>query len=222
MPATVRPSRSPEGITLRHRSRCAARSGRPCDCRPAYQAQVYSPRDRKTLRKTFGSLADARAWRSEIHTALNRGTLRAPSRTTLELVGYRRRCNLLGLATSREGPRDGRGLAEKLRREEEAGDRRRWAQVDAAVGGFALHVIEDGAAEITLSVKASRERIRVEVADDGLAGTAPPGEGDAERAGWDLHFIQVLSDRCGIDGEGQECAWCELVDSGAFPSRAAR
>src|SRR5829696_4105674 len=30
-----------------------------------YQAQVYSPRDRKTLRKTFGSLTDARAWRSE-------------------------------------------------------------------------------------------------------------------------------------------------------------
>jgi Histidine kinase-like ATPase domain len=84
------------------------------------------------------------------------------------------------------------------------------------------HGTGDGAAEITLSVKASRERIRVEVADDGLAGTAPPGEGDAERAGWDLHFIQVLSDRCGIDGEGQECAWCELVDSGAFPSRAAR
>jgi integrase len=82
--ASARPSRSPEGIPLRHRSRCAARAGRLCECRPAYQAQVYSPRDRRTLRKTFGSLADVRAWRSETHTALNRGTLRAPSRTTLE------------------------------------------------------------------------------------------------------------------------------------------
>ena len=67
-----------------NRSRCATPSGRPCDCRPRYQAQVYSPRDRKTLRKTFGSLTDARAWRSETHTAPSRGTLRAPSRTTLE------------------------------------------------------------------------------------------------------------------------------------------
>jgi hypothetical protein len=77
-------------------------------------------------------------------------------------------------------------------------------------------------AEIILSVKASRERIRVEVSDDGPAVTATPGEEDAERAGWDLPFVQVLSDRWGIEGEGQECVWCELVDSGAFPSRAAR
>jgi integrase len=84
VPNAARPSRSPEGITLRHRSSCATRSNRPCDCRPRYQAQVYSPRDRRTLRKTFGSLADARTWRSETHTALTRGTLRAPNRTTLE------------------------------------------------------------------------------------------------------------------------------------------
>lgn len=54
-----------------------------CDCRPRYQAQVFSARDRKTIRKTFGSLADARAWRSETQTALRRGSARAPSRRTL-------------------------------------------------------------------------------------------------------------------------------------------
>ncbi len=78
-----RPNRRPEGITVRHSSRCATRRGGPCDCRPTYQAQAYSPRDRKTLRKTFRSLADARAWRSQAQTALHRRTLRAPSRTTL-------------------------------------------------------------------------------------------------------------------------------------------
>jgi len=42
------------------------------------------PRDRRTIRKSFRSLSDARAWRVETQSALNRGTLRAPSRTTLE------------------------------------------------------------------------------------------------------------------------------------------
>jgi integrase len=35
------------------------------------------------MRKTFATRADARAWRAETTTALNRGTLRAPTRTTL-------------------------------------------------------------------------------------------------------------------------------------------
>ena len=35
------------------------------------------------MRKTFRSLSEARAWRAETQTALHRGTLRAPSRTTL-------------------------------------------------------------------------------------------------------------------------------------------
>jgi integrase len=44
---------------------------------------VFSPRDHKTIRKTFDTLADARAWRAETQTALRRGTSRAPTRTTL-------------------------------------------------------------------------------------------------------------------------------------------
>jgi integrase len=73
-----------EGIVIRHSQACASQSGAGgCDCRPGYQAQVYSPRDRRTIRKTFTSLADARSWRAETQVALRRGTLRAPSRTTL-------------------------------------------------------------------------------------------------------------------------------------------
>ena len=84
MAAAPRSRRRPEGIAVRHAGRCQSRHKETCDCRPTYQAQVYSARDRKTIRKTFRSLADARAWRSEAQTALHRGTLRAPARTTLE------------------------------------------------------------------------------------------------------------------------------------------
>jgi hypothetical protein len=84
MPIANRLNRRPEGIAPRHAARCRSREDRPCDCRPTYQAQAYSPRDRRTIRKTFRSLSDARAWRSETQTALNRSTLRAPSRTTLD------------------------------------------------------------------------------------------------------------------------------------------
>ena len=76
-------ARRPEGIVIRHRSRCASMGGGSCDCRPGYQAQVFSSRDRKTIRKTFRTLSDARAWRAEAQSALRAGTLRAPTRTTV-------------------------------------------------------------------------------------------------------------------------------------------
>jgi Putative stress-induced transcription regulator len=53
-------NRRPEGIVVRHARRCPAHRGEGCDCRPSYQAQVFSARDRKTVRKTFRTLADAR------------------------------------------------------------------------------------------------------------------------------------------------------------------
>jgi integrase len=77
------PRRRPEGVVIRHSTGCASREGDPCDCRPGYQAQVFSARDQKTIRKTFKTLSDARAWRAETHAALRAGTVRAPTRTTL-------------------------------------------------------------------------------------------------------------------------------------------
>jgi len=75
----------PEGIVVRHAVGCASQLERGrCDCRPGYQAQVYSAAERRTIRKTFRTLADARAWRAETKAALERGSLRAPSRQTLE------------------------------------------------------------------------------------------------------------------------------------------
>ena len=70
---------------VRHSGGCASQLERGrCDCRPGYQAQVYSPAERRTIRKTFRTLADARAWRAETKAALERGSLRAPSRQSLE------------------------------------------------------------------------------------------------------------------------------------------
>jgi len=78
-----RSQRRPEGIVVRHTRPCPTRSGGRCRCRPGYQAQVFSARDGKTIRKTFATLADARAWRADTQTALRKQAMRAPGRTTL-------------------------------------------------------------------------------------------------------------------------------------------
>jgi hypothetical protein len=79
--ARTRPK--PEGIVVRHRRFCGSAEGRACSCRPGYQAQAYSPREERTIRRTFASLAEARAWRQETQVAVRAGKARAPSRTTL-------------------------------------------------------------------------------------------------------------------------------------------
>ncbi len=73
-----------EGVTVRHRKGCGSRGGLGCDCRPGYQAQVYSERDRYPIRKTFATLSEARAWRAKAHMAVRQGTLGMPCTTTLE------------------------------------------------------------------------------------------------------------------------------------------
>lgn len=72
-----------EGIEIRHGKVCPSRSDGTCRCKPTYQASVWSAVEQKRIRKTFPTLAEARAWRSEAHTAIRRGTLRAPSQMTL-------------------------------------------------------------------------------------------------------------------------------------------
>ena len=67
----------------RHARGCASRGGGACSCSPSYQAQVWSARDGKPIRKTFATVAEAKAWRQESQVALRRGSLRAPSPATL-------------------------------------------------------------------------------------------------------------------------------------------
>jgi integrase len=72
------------GITVRHARSCRARHGEACGCKPAYQAHVWSVRDRKRIRKTFPTLAAAKAWRHDASVALRKGEMKAPTRTTLK------------------------------------------------------------------------------------------------------------------------------------------
>ena len=72
-----------EGIQRRHSRRCGLHLGDDCTCTPTYQAQVWSNRDRKPIRKTLPTLAEALAWRQESQVALRRGTMRAPTQITV-------------------------------------------------------------------------------------------------------------------------------------------
>ncbi len=72
------------GVVARHRRGCdLGRGGLVCTCTPAFQAQVYSPRDRRPLRKTFADLGEAKAWRQEMQVAVRQGRAGAPSTVTL-------------------------------------------------------------------------------------------------------------------------------------------
>lgn len=75
----------PTGIRLRHSRTCPATADTAaiCRCTPAYEASVYSARDRKKLRKVFGNLSEARAWRHDTAGAVRRGMMRASTTKTL-------------------------------------------------------------------------------------------------------------------------------------------
>ena len=51
---------------------------------PTYQAQVWSPRDQRPIRKTFPSIGAAKAWRQQTQVALRAGRVQAPTAITLE------------------------------------------------------------------------------------------------------------------------------------------
>jgi integrase len=80
---------TPTGIRVRHSRSCPANGvgactqGRKGGCVPSYEAFVYSKRDGRKIRKAFPTLAAAKSWRADASSALRRGTLRAPTSTTL-------------------------------------------------------------------------------------------------------------------------------------------
>src|SRR5919201_1879681 len=70
------------GIVKRHSRNCRSReNGRACNCKPAYEAWIYSKRDGKKIRKTFQREAEAKTWRADAHSASSKGALRAPKPT---------------------------------------------------------------------------------------------------------------------------------------------
>ena len=71
-------------IKKRHSGNCPARRGKRCSCNGGYRAEVYSPRDKKKIRKTFTHRADAQSWAAEVKRGVDLGTLRAPTKRTLD------------------------------------------------------------------------------------------------------------------------------------------
>jgi integrase len=77
---------STTGIRERHSRRCTSADGGRCNCTPTIEAFVYSRRDHKKIRETFtgkGARAAAKTWRQDAAGALRRGTMRAPTATTI-------------------------------------------------------------------------------------------------------------------------------------------
>ena len=67
------------GIVKRHSRRCAFRGGGRCNCRPSWEAWVYSRRESRKIRKSFPTEAAAKAWRADSTTAVRKGTMKAPT-----------------------------------------------------------------------------------------------------------------------------------------------
>lgn len=71
------------GIRKRHSNGCPGRDGGRCQCDAGWEASVYSKRDARKIRKTFAREAEAKSWRADALSALGRGSLRAPTGTTV-------------------------------------------------------------------------------------------------------------------------------------------
>ena len=72
-----------DGLRRRHSAGCSSRKGRRCDCRAGWEAFVFSARDGRKVRRTFPTMAAAKAWRADALAGLRRGTVRAPRPTTV-------------------------------------------------------------------------------------------------------------------------------------------
>jgi integrase len=71
------------GIVKRHSKGCPSIDGGRCRCGGGYEASVYSKRDGKKIRRTFAREAEAKSWRADALSALDKGGLRAPKPTTV-------------------------------------------------------------------------------------------------------------------------------------------
>jgi integrase len=74
------------GIRRRHSGTCASRRGGKCDCKAGWEASVYSARDKRKVRKTLRTHAEARAWYAQAQRDVRVGALRAASEQTLRQV----------------------------------------------------------------------------------------------------------------------------------------
>jgi integrase len=131
--------------------------GGRCNCRPTYQASVWSKQDGRRIKKSFHTHAEARAWRAAAQTEIRRGTMRGPSRLTLReaseawLEGARD-----GSIRNRSGDRykpsvvRGYETSLRLRVLPELGDRKLSDVNRAAVQAFVDRLLAEGADPSTI------------------------------------------------------------------------
>lgn len=86
MPTKRSPKQLP-GIQIRHSRGCpgggACTAGQKDGCRPAYRAEVWSPRDGAKIRTTLPTLTAAKKWRADAQSQKNHGRLAAETTKTL-------------------------------------------------------------------------------------------------------------------------------------------
>ncbi len=97
-------SKPQPGIRKRHARSCPVTVTGACSCSPSFEAFVYLPAEGRKVRKTFGTLGEAKRWRAAAATALDRGKLRGPTRRTLrDEAGEWHRRAVSGEAVTRGG-----------------------------------------------------------------------------------------------------------------------
>jgi len=82
----VKKRKPPTGISERHSRTCRSIDGGSCNCKPSYRAFVFDRRSGTKIRKTFPTLAAAKAWRADATSMMNRGKLVSPRRQTLAIA----------------------------------------------------------------------------------------------------------------------------------------
>lgn len=78
-----RTARAAPGIRPRDRQGCHAHEGGRCSCSPGYEAWAFDAREGRKVRKTFPTLAAAKAWRADATRAVRVGTMSAGKAPTL-------------------------------------------------------------------------------------------------------------------------------------------
>ena len=78
-----RSSSQTTGVRTRHARSCRTHDDGRCNCKPTYEAWVFSVRDGKKIRKSFPTLAAAKGWRADATSAVRKGTLKPQTRLTL-------------------------------------------------------------------------------------------------------------------------------------------
>jgi anti-sigma regulatory factor (Ser/Thr protein kinase) len=82
--------------------------------------------------------------------------------------------------------------------------------VTEVVTNAVRHVKRPG--DIDLNVALRDDALRIEVVDPGTGFQPQPRGPDSPMDGkWGLHFLDVLSDRWGIDSQGRTRVWFELA-----------